>query len=38
MPNVKHMTFWDGDGALIALQDFCKGIAFNDVNLERLNS
>jgi hypothetical protein len=19
---VKHMTFWDGDGALIALQDF----------------
>lgn len=22
VPNVKHMTFWDGDGALIALQDF----------------
>jgi pimeloyl-ACP methyl ester carboxylesterase len=22
VPNVKHMTFWDGDGALQALQDF----------------
>ncbi|HUF42622.1 MAG TPA: alpha/beta fold hydrolase [Verrucomicrobiae bacterium] len=22
VPNVKHMTFWDGDGALHALQDF----------------
>jgi 3-oxoadipate enol-lactonase len=22
VPNVKHMTFWDGDGALAALQDF----------------
>jgi pimeloyl-ACP methyl ester carboxylesterase len=22
VPNVKHMTFWDGDGALMALQDF----------------
>jgi pimeloyl-ACP methyl ester carboxylesterase len=22
IPNVKHMTFWDGDGALHALQDF----------------
>ena len=22
VPDVKHMTFWDGDGALIALQDF----------------
>lgn len=22
VPNVKHMTFWDGDGALPALQDF----------------
>ncbi len=22
VPNVKHMTFWDGDGALIALQEF----------------
>jgi pimeloyl-ACP methyl ester carboxylesterase len=22
VPNVKHMTFWDGDGALSALQDF----------------
>jgi 3-oxoadipate enol-lactonase len=22
VPNVKHMTFWDGDGALKALQDF----------------
>jgi hypothetical protein len=20
--NVRHMTFWDGDGALVALQDF----------------
>lgn len=25
VPNVKHMTFWDGDGALIALQDFLQG-------------
>src|SRR5918998_2949916 len=22
VPNVKHMTFWDGGGALAALQDF----------------
>ena len=22
VPNVKHMTFWDGDGALAVLQDF----------------
>jgi pimeloyl-ACP methyl ester carboxylesterase len=22
IPKVRHMTFWDGDGALIALQDF----------------
>jgi pimeloyl-ACP methyl ester carboxylesterase len=22
VPNVKHMTFWDGDGALHALQEF----------------
>ena len=22
VPNCKHMTFWDGNGALIALQDF----------------
>ncbi len=22
IPNTKHMTFWDGDGALLALQDF----------------
>ena len=22
VPNVKHMTFWDGDGALAALQEF----------------
>ncbi len=22
VPDVKHMTFWDGDGALIALQDY----------------
>jgi pimeloyl-ACP methyl ester carboxylesterase len=22
VPNVRHMTFWDGDGALKALQDF----------------
>jgi len=22
VPDVKHMTFWDGDGALVALQDF----------------
>lgn len=22
VPNVKHMTFWDGEGALVALQDF----------------
>jgi hypothetical protein len=22
VPNVKHMTFWDGTGALQALQDF----------------
>lgn len=22
IPSVRHMTFWDGDGALIALQDF----------------
>jgi hypothetical protein len=21
---VKHMTFWDGDGALIALEDFLQ--------------
>ena len=25
VPNVKHMTFWDGDSALIALQDFLQG-------------
>ena len=25
VPNVKHMTFWDGDGALIALQNFLQG-------------
>jgi pimeloyl-ACP methyl ester carboxylesterase len=24
VPNVKHMTFWDGDGALIALRDFLQ--------------
>lgn len=24
VPNVKHMTFWDGDGALLALQDFLR--------------
>jgi pimeloyl-ACP methyl ester carboxylesterase len=24
VPNVKHMTFWDGDGALIALGDFLQ--------------
>ncbi len=24
VPNVKHMTFWDGDGALIALQAFLQ--------------
>jgi 3-oxoadipate enol-lactonase len=24
VPNVKHMTFWDGDGALIALQNFLQ--------------
>jgi len=24
VPNVKHMTFWDGAGALIALQDFLQ--------------
>jgi 3-oxoadipate enol-lactonase len=24
VPNVKHMTFWDGNGALIALQDFLQ--------------
>lgn len=24
VPNVKHMTFWDGDGALTALQDFLQ--------------
>jgi pimeloyl-ACP methyl ester carboxylesterase len=24
VPNVKHMTFWDGDGALIALEDFLQ--------------
>jgi pimeloyl-ACP methyl ester carboxylesterase len=24
VPNVKHMTFWDGDGALIALEDFLR--------------
>jgi pimeloyl-ACP methyl ester carboxylesterase len=24
VPNVKHMTFWDGDGALIALQDLLQ--------------
>jgi 3-oxoadipate enol-lactonase len=24
VPNVKHMTFWDGDGALIALQEFLR--------------
>lgn len=22
IPNTKHMTFWDGDGALVALEDF----------------
>jgi pimeloyl-ACP methyl ester carboxylesterase len=24
VPNVKHMTFWDGDGALIALAEFLR--------------
>jgi 3-oxoadipate enol-lactonase len=24
VPNVKHMTFWDGNGALIALQEFLR--------------
>jgi pimeloyl-ACP methyl ester carboxylesterase len=24
VPNVKHMTFWDSDGALIALRDFLQ--------------
>jgi len=24
VPDVKHMTFWDGDGALRALQDFLQ--------------
>jgi pimeloyl-ACP methyl ester carboxylesterase len=24
VPHVKHMTFWDGDGALVALQDFLQ--------------
>jgi len=24
VPNVKHMTFWDGTGALLALQDFLQ--------------
>jgi pimeloyl-ACP methyl ester carboxylesterase len=24
VPRVKHMTFWDGDGALIALQEFLR--------------
>lgn len=24
IPNVKHMTFWDGDGALMALEDFLR--------------
>ena len=24
VPDVKHMTFWDGDGALIALEDFVQ--------------
>jgi pimeloyl-ACP methyl ester carboxylesterase len=24
VPNVKHLTFWDGDGALIALQEFLR--------------
>jgi pimeloyl-ACP methyl ester carboxylesterase len=24
VPNVKHMTFWDGDGALTALRDFLQ--------------
>ena len=24
VPDVKHMTFWDGDGALIALQEFLR--------------
>jgi hypothetical protein len=24
VPGVKHMTFWDGTGALAALEDFLK--------------
>jgi len=24
VPGVRHMTFWDGDGALLALQNFLK--------------
>jgi hypothetical protein len=24
LPSVKHMTFWDGDGALIALERFLQ--------------
>ena len=39
VPNVKHMTFWDGDGALIALQDFLgRHRDSSDVNLRTLNS
>ena len=24
VPGVRHMTFWDGDGALLALQNFLE--------------
>jgi pimeloyl-ACP methyl ester carboxylesterase len=24
IPGVRHMTFWDGDGALLALQNFLE--------------
>jgi 3-oxoadipate enol-lactonase len=34
VPGVKHMTFWDGDGALIALRDF---LSRHPINSETLN-
>lgn len=30
VPQVKHMTFWDGDGALLALENFLKRHSFGE--------
>jgi pimeloyl-ACP methyl ester carboxylesterase len=37
VPQVKHMTFCDGEGALIALQNFLQRHPMNNLNFEPLN-